>query len=92
MKKKLIVIPIADNGHWYSIYIMRPDCLVSEEDAVRSFFILMDSKNYEQKYSIEIIREYLYYEYKCKVLGSIVGDPEGLSKKFSNIKTETNSK
>ena len=86
-EKKLIVIPIASNGHWYSIYIMRPDCLVSEEDTGRSFFILMDSKDYEQKYSIEMIRDYLYLEYKCKVLGSIVEDREGLSEKFSNIKT-----
>ena len=65
--KKLVVIPICEDNHWYVLLICSPGCIDSptDERLVRGdpYFIVMDSLGGYHTTALSAMRSYLRYEY-----------------------------
>ena len=65
--KKLVVIPICEDNHWYVLLICNPGCIDSpaDERLVRGdpYFIVMDSLGGYHTSALSAMRSYLRYEY-----------------------------
>lgn len=68
--KKLVVIPICEDNHWYVLLICNPGCIDSppDERLVRGdpYFIVMDSLGGFHTSALSTMRSYLRYEYLAR--------------------------
>ena len=68
--KKLVIVPICEDNHWYVLLICNPGCVDSppDERLVRGdpYFIVMDSLGGYHTTALSAMRSYLRYEYLAR--------------------------
>ena len=70
-EKKMIVVPICENNHWFLLLVVRPDLMKTSLRLNNEypFIVVLDSIGKSQEATVELVREYLQAEWNVKMVG-----------------------